>query len=365
MIDISKIHKAFFSLLQSGLWDYENREISIFPLTDTEWKVLYRLSREQTVTGLIFAGIQKLPENVQPKENLLVRWIAAVDAIERSNLKMNSVLIELSEMFKKNGINHVLLKGQGIATLYKDPLLRECGDIDFYFPTEKDFTGAKNCIHRERIGIESKADGSIFYFWKGVKIEHHKRMFDLFTSRSIRYSKELETRYGMRLITLSGNNDVLIDIPHPVLNIIQQSTHILKHAFGLGIGLRQFCDLAISYYTWYGEQTGDNIRRIHCELGLEKWYSLQLSFMEKYIKLSGQYLPCHDRKVLPDILYNIVWSGGNFGQNALKNGEVLDSFVLRKMHTAWSFYKNISFAYKIAPKESFGLFIYLIKGQLK
>ena len=328
MMDISKIHKAFFSLLQSGLWDYENREISIFPLTETEWKVLYRLSREQTVTGLIFAGIQKLPESIQPKENLLVRWIATIDAIERSNLKMNSVLVELCELFNKTGINHVLLKGQGIATLYKDPLLRECGDIDFYFPTEKDFTGAKNCIHREGIRTESKADGSISYFWKGVK------------------------------------NDVQIDIPHPILNIIQQSTHILKHAFGLGIGLRQFCDLAISYYTWYGELAGDDIRAICSKLGLDRWCSLQFSFLVKYINLPKQYIPNHEIMVSPDVLYAIVWNGGNFGHNAITTGKC-DSVILRKVHTAWSFYNNIRFAYKIAPKEALGLFMYLIKGQLK
>lgn len=364
MMDMSKIHKAFLSLLHSGLWDYENKALSIFPLTDTEWKVLYRLSREQTVTGLIFAGIQNLPENVQPRENLLVRWIAAVDAIERSNLKMNSVLVELCELFNKTGINHVLLKGQGIATLYKNPLLRECGDIDFYFPTEKDFTGAKNCIHREGIGTESKADGSIFYFWKGVKVEHHKRMFDLFTSRSIRYSKELETRYGVKSITLCGNNDVQIDILHPVLNIIQQSTHILKHAFGLGIGLRQFCDLAISYYTWYGEQADDDMRTICSKLGLDRWCSLQFSFLVKYINLPKQYIPNHEIMVSPDVLYAIVWNGGNFGHNAITTGKC-DSVILRKVHTAWSFYNNIRFAYKIAPKEALGLFMYLIKGQLK
>ena len=364
MMDISKIHKAFFSLLQSGLWDYEYMENSIFPLTEAEWKILYRLSREQTVTGLIFAGIQKLPEKVQPKENILVRWIATIDAIERSNLKMNSVLAELSKMFKKAGINPVLLKGQGLASLYKEPLLRECGDIDFYFPTERDFLGAKNCIHREGIRTENKADGSMSYFWKGVKIEHHKRMFDLFTSRSIRYSKELETRYGVRSITICGNNYVQIDIPHPVLNIIQQSTHILKHAFGLGIGLRQFCDLAISYYRWYGELAGDDIRAICSKLGLDRWSSLQYSFLAKYINLPGQYMPYHEVKVSPDVLYAIVWNGGNFGQNAITTGKC-DSAILRKVHTAWSFYNNIRFAYKIAPKEALGLFMYLIKGQLK
>lgn len=364
-MDIIKLHRTFFSLLQSGLWGYGNKELSIFPLTEVEWEGLYRLSREQTVTGLIFAGIQKLPENIQPKENLLVRWIATVDAIERRNVRMNSVLVELYGMFKKIGLNPVLLKGQGIASLYSNPLLRECGDIDFYFSTDRDFSKANNCILKEGIRTVSKADGSIFYFWKGVKIEHHKRMFDLFTSRSIRYSKELETRYGVKSITLCGNNYVQIDMPHPVLNVIQQSAHILKHAVGLGIGLRQFCDLAISCYTWYDELADEDMRTIYSELGLDKWCSLQYSFLEKYLKLSRRYLPCSEEKISSDFLYDIVWSGGNFGYSAIKTGGTSGSAVLRKVHTAWSFYKNIRFAYKIAPKETLGLFMYLIKGQLK
>lgn len=364
-MEVIRVHRAFFSLLQSGLWGYGNKELSVFPLTEVEWESLYRLSREQTVTGLIFAGIQKLPENIQPEDSLLVRWIATVDAIERSNMRMNSVLVELYGMFKKIGLNPVLLKGQGIASLYSNPLLRECGDIDFYFPTDKDFTKANNCILKEGLRTVSKADGSIFYFWKGVKIEHHKRMFDLFTSRSIRYSKELETRYGVKPITLCGNNDVQIDMPHPVLNVIQQSVHILKHAVGLGIGLRQFCDLAVSYYTWYAELADEDMRTMYSELGLDKWYSLQYSFLAKYINLPGQYIPDYEVKVSPDFLYDIVWSGGNFGYNAIRTGGISDSAVLRKVHTAWSFYKNIRFAYKIAPKETLGLFMYLIKGQLK
>ena len=128
--------------------------------------------------------------------------------------------------------------------------------------------------------------------------------------------------------------------------------------------ITQFCDLAISYYRWYGELAGDDIRAICSKLGLDRWSSLQYSFLAKYINLPGQYMPYHEVKVSPDVLYAIVWNGGNFGQNAITTGKC-DSAILRKVHTAWSFYNNIRFAYKIAPKEALGLFMYLIKGQLK
>lgn len=35
-------------------------------------------------------------------------------------------------------VESCLAKGQGIALLYENPLVRECGDIDFYFQTAQE-----------------------------------------------------------------------------------------------------------------------------------------------------------------------------------------------------------------------------------
>lgn len=65
--------------------------------------------------------------------------MAETDAIERKNMQMNKALELLVQWFTESGVQPVLQKGQGIASLYENPLLRECGDIDFYFDSRQMF----------------------------------------------------------------------------------------------------------------------------------------------------------------------------------------------------------------------------------
>lgn len=60
---------------------------------------------------------------------------------------------------------------------------------------------------------------------------------------------------------LEGGLDVRI--PSPVLNLLLQSLHILKHALGWGIGLRQLCDMARSCYKLHDEVESEEMKRLH------------------------------------------------------------------------------------------------------
>ena len=68
---MEKIHAALLVLLRAGLWEREVEDSSCFPLTEAEWKQVYLLSRQQTVTGIVFQGVQSLPEELLPSELLL------------------------------------------------------------------------------------------------------------------------------------------------------------------------------------------------------------------------------------------------------------------------------------------------------
>lgn len=361
----SRIQIAFFSLLQSGLWDSDIESLYVFPLTDREWEEIYQLSRRQTVTGLVFSGIQKLKEDFQPEEDLLVKWIATIDAIERYNIRMNQVLLELKSIFEEYGLHPVLLKGQGLAGLYNEPLLRECGDIDLYFVFPQEFKDAVNCIHSLGINVMDKADGSLIYFWKGIKVEHHKRLLDLFSSDSVKIADDMERKYGFKEVGLSDVYALKIQIPHPVINITLQSVHILKHALGLGIGLRQFCDLAISLKAWHNELPAKDMIQISEDLHLVKWFTLLYSFLAEYLNISSSYLPYQCSANQINQLFDIIWSGGNFGQHANNKRYTGEYSFGNKIITALTYARNIRFAYEYAPKEAFALIMNLIRGQFK
>lgn len=215
---MKKVQKALLVLLRAGLWESRIEDLSCFPMSAGEWKNLYLLSRQQTVTGIVFQGIQHLPEHFLPAEELLVRWMAETDAIERKNMQMNKALELLVQWFTESGVQPVLQKGQGIASLYENPLLRECGDIDFYFDSRQMFEKAFSLICQCGLRGKVQADQSVTYAWKGVEVEHHTCLLDLHNPFLQRYAKELEQQYGYNHMRLEGGLDVRI--PSPVLNLM-------------------------------------------------------------------------------------------------------------------------------------------------
>ena len=108
-------HRALFCLLRAGLWEREIDDLSPFPLTEAEWKNVHQMAVRQTVTGIVFRGLDYLPEDLLPNDMLMMRWVASVDSIEQRNQKMNAVLGSLQQAMVQNDLHPVLLKGQGVA----------------------------------------------------------------------------------------------------------------------------------------------------------------------------------------------------------------------------------------------------------
>ena len=132
---MTREHKALFALLDAGLWGKMEPDMAtVFPLSDSEWAKVLEMARQQTVVGFVSRGVEFLPEDHMPPMGIMVSMMAYVARIEAANEKMNATLVRMWKHFEAKGIRAVLQKGQGVAVLYREPKLRECGDIDIYFP---------------------------------------------------------------------------------------------------------------------------------------------------------------------------------------------------------------------------------------
>ena len=359
-----KLHTALLTLLRSGLWERELDNSSCFPLSEDDWEMLFTMSRQQTVTGIVFQGLQYLPDGMFPPETLLIRWTAEVDAIERRNRKMNRVLSELYTLFHSKGLNPVLQKGQGVAQFYPKPLLRECGDIDLYFNNREAQEEATACVRSCGITVKKMPDESSCYLWKGIEVEHHVRLFDLYTPFLKRYTDGLESEKGFEFIMLQ-DLELFAMIPTPFLNLLLLDLHILKHVLGWGIGLRQLCDMACACYQLHREIDPDEMRTICQKLGLGRWNPLLHIFLKEHLGLPEYSLPYSEMAPTAQPLWDIVWRGGNFGYQLVNRQQTGHSAWKRKMRTACSFIQNQRFAIRYAPQEAFWIFTGLLKGQLK
>lgn len=400
--------KVFLSLLEAGLWGRAPEDLTPFPLGRESWDRILYMSMRQTVTGIVYDGLHSLPDSFLPPVDLLVKWTAEVDSIERKNVGMNRVLAELYTLFRQHGFSTVLQKGQGVALMYSRPLMRECGDIDFCFSTGEELREAALLMESLGCRTETLPDGSVFYRWKDVAVEHHDRLIDLHSPFLRKYIRSLIDEYGFSEVTLpagqglsgcssagspsvdreAGDGDgVILTVPSPMLNLLMLNSHVLKHAVGLGIGMRQICDMAVACARLHGSIDPGEMLRMERRTGIAGWSRALYSFMVHYTGLDPELLPHagEDRRSAAALL-EMVLKGGNFGHvrrrgvPSPRTGQRRPGTAgehpgttshgtgrglwRRKLETMSSFIAHSSFSMKVAPAETFWTFTALAAGQI-
>lgn len=361
----SKAYKALFALLQAGLWERRPQDLSIFPLSTAEWQSVFMLAQQQTVLGIVYRGLDYLPERLFPSQELIFRWVAEIGRIEERNLESNQSLVELLELFGKADIQPILQKGQGVATLYDRPLLRTCGDIDLWFRNRTEAAWALVLVERRGCTVTKAPDGSYHYHWRGIEVEHHADLIDLQSPFSKGWARRLVEAMTPTTVTLPEHPETAIASPSAEVNLLLLNAHICKHAIGLGIGLRQMCDMARAYYALHGQVDGEVIRKMYRRAGLHRWSNLLHHFLTEWIGMDQAYLPyqeaCDEKG---ETLLEVVLRGGNFGQHANSRKAVMGNLWERKWHTCQSFLHNCRFSFRYAPNEAIWTVWQLIKGQV-
>lgn len=360
-----KEETVLFILLRAGLWEKEPDDLSLFPLSGESWRRVFDLAKRQTVAGIVYNGLCRLPDEMMPTESLLMRWVAEVDGIEMRNRRMNAALAELYTLFGRYGLNPVLLKGQGVALFYGQPLLRACGDIDLYFPSRETAEQALEVIKRQVRTVSRKADGSIHYRWRGMEVEHHPWLLDMGNPSVRSYLDAKEQEWGYEKALLSPGSRVEVTVPSPQLNLLLLNTHIMKHAMGWGIGLRQLCDMARACHCLHSRVDADDMQALCRRAGIGKWSRLLHAFLTDYLGLAPELLPYPTEGLSSRPLYEVVMKSGNFGRSIRGGESGRQPMWRRKMDTSLSFLRHLRFSGTYMPKEAFWCYAQLLTGQFR
>lgn len=119
----------FFELIQVALG---RREALSDNPSLMEWHELYEEAERQAVVGVLMGALEHLPKEQRPPQGVLLQWIGVTQMIEQQNKTLNEAAAQLTRIFKNGGKRSCVLKGQGLARLYPEPLRRQPGDIDLW-----------------------------------------------------------------------------------------------------------------------------------------------------------------------------------------------------------------------------------------
>lgn len=361
--------KFFLELLKVGLWGCGNLDIRIDGTTD--WHEVYRLATEQSVLGLVLAGIERvknLNHNINIPQVLLLQMIGEVQVIEQRNKAMNGFVAELIEKLRNEDVYAILVKGQGIAQCYERPLWRTSGDVDLLL-SDSNYEKAKKTLLPLATDVESeyKALKHLGMTMQGgFVVELHGTMHSRLSKRVDRSIDEVQKDVFFNGNVRSwANGNTKVFLPSADNDVVFVFTHILHHYFIDGIGLRQICDWCRLLYTYRESLNHGLLESRLRKAGLMSEWRAFYNLAHRYLGMpdfgSGLmvYDSWFDKKA--DRIMEFVMKVGNFGHNQERAHS--DSYVLRKVFSLWRKFKNFYHHFKVFPVDSIKFFCgFVISG---
>ena len=216
------------------------------PCSEAEWEGALRLAAEQTVAGVLFRAVERLPKAQYPPKLPTLHWWQMSETIRRKSVRMKEAGEKAVAYFRENGFACQILKGTAVARYYPEPELRSCGDIDVWLDGG-----------REKIYAFARAfdpDGMLY----GVNYQHvHFHLFEdipleVHVYPSCLSSPILNHRLHRFFEQYPPTMDS--DMPQPAFDRVFILLHCYQHINGHGVGLRQIMDY---YYVLLQGATGD------------------------------------------------------------------------------------------------------------
>ena len=302
--------RLFFALIRCGIG--KDDRLPVAPSKE-QWDELFDIACKQTLQGIAYAGIEKLPKEQRPYSELLIKWYHITLNIKKKNKELTRASIKVSEKFEKEGFRNCILKGQGIAQYYPDPELRMPGDIDIWLEG-----GCDKVIEYVRSIIpdcKPTYHHVDFNVINGIDIEVHYRptwMYNPFNNRCLQrfFAKRSDTEF----IHTTKTNEGRLHIPTATFNMVFIPVHIFRHLFSEGIGMRQILD-----YYFVMQQKEWQSERATCinalwEAGVLRFTRALMYVMQQMFALNEEQMIVEPDKRHGKMLMREILLAGNFGK---------------------------------------------------
>ena len=352
--------KAFFALLREGLWE---KEVSLSEYGDIDYAAILRLAEGQSVVGLITAGLEQV-EDVKIPQEWTLQFIGSTLQIEQRNKAMNEYVRKCFSLLRKNEVYALLLKGQGIAQCYEKPTWRASGDVDLFFNADN-YEKAKVALVPLAEDAETEYK-SLKHFGLTLNGGYVVELHGLFHSRLSKRVDSVIDEVQEDVFCNGGvrewdNEGTTIILPSPDNDVIFVFTHILKHFYIEGIGLRQICDWCRLLWTYRDSLNCGLLESRIRKAGLMSEWKAFGAFAVKYLGMPESAMPMFGSSVQKfkgkaKRILDFVLETGNFGHN--REMKRSGSFFIRKIQGAWFKLRDFIRHARVFPLDSVKFFFH-------
>ena len=311
---MNRLFEQLFALLRLGLGI--EAVFSFEPYAD-DWRKLHDEAVRQSVSGVAFAGLERLDAAQKPPKGLLIQWAVEAQRLRAINKSFDIEARRLTQLFDGLGMRSTILKGQGNALSYPGEGLRMPGDIDIYAE------GGKKHVVRQLgasglIGENEEASYHHIHILpgeSGIVVEVH-----------FRPSSGLRTPWRNSALQRMLNEEIAksemcgkgFRVPSARFNLMMQLAHLQRHFLSSGIGLRHVIDF---YFVLQNATDAElaEARKLLPRFGMRRFATALMWLIGEMLCLDRQKMIAAPDATLGAKLLAGIAGGGNFGKYLPEN----------------------------------------------
>ena len=312
-----KNEMVFLAFVRAGLWE---QDVRLASLENIDLNEVYRLAEEQSVVGLVAAGLEHVVD-IKSTQEIVLQFVGTTLQLEQQNSAMNKFIGVVINKLKEAGIESVLIKGQGVAQCYERPQWRTPGDVDLLL-NEENYEKGKALLAKI-----SKTKPKEYDFNKEYQTSISGWCLELHGSLRCGLSAALNRGVDAIQKDICDYNNVRywemdgMKIPLPEENddILVIFTHFIKHFYKGELGIRQVCDWCRLLWTYKKTINIVLLEQRLKQMGLiEQWKGFS-AFAVDYLGMPVDVMPLYssDKKWARKAqkICSFVLEVGNFGHN--------------------------------------------------
>lgn len=310
--------------------------------SEDEWNQLYGLSKKHALLGVCFYGVHLLntrEQLINLSSRLKMQWLAVAMQIQQRNEIVNQRCLQLHYLIRDAGYKSIILKGQGIAQLYRSRVsdgnlnelseYRQSGDIDVWMDATQD--EVIQFVAKQKYTEEFDEKHIHFDYFDDVPVELHWIPVKKWNPRWNKILKEYFDLEKDRQFQRLSN-----EVCYPTLDfqLVHQLLHVMGHFISGGVGLRQIMDLyfaQISCVTQMPDRVPD-VLRLFKRMNLSKFVSALQWVLCEVFQLKNdarQLLICAPDEREGKILLREIEASGNLGHFSSQNKIFGRNFLVR------------------------------------
>ena len=233
----SKVYTDFLALVRIGI----GHSITV-PLTDIDWSAVRALAEQQGLYAVTLDGIEKLPSNLRPPQDVLLEWIGEVlQGYEHIYEEYCNTIGELAGFYNNHGYKMMVLKGYACSLDWPKPSHRPCGDIDIWqFGKQK---GADALIARDLgIEVDNSHHHHTVFNWHNFAVENHYDFINVYHHKSHTKLEKVFKELASDDTHFVELHDEKVYLPSSNLHALFLLKHTMLHFVSGGISIRQLLD---------------------------------------------------------------------------------------------------------------------------